>query len=148
MENSSVYDSNAPAKKLLFPEPLRPTTTLCRGENGSICVWSRSGKGYRTKIHRTINTYTTWIPGQWGSLCTFQSQVDRTRLFNISNIYISKIMRIIVVITRFSAVPPAYPYTSTNSKLIWLCSYYNQKNRSFITQKLTKRYWNPIKDIK
>jgi hypothetical protein len=31
-----------PAKKLLFPEPLRPTTTLCFGEKGSIWVWSRS----------------------------------------------------------------------------------------------------------
>ena len=33
-----------PAKKLLLPEPLRPTTTLCRAENGSIWVWSRSYK--------------------------------------------------------------------------------------------------------
>ena len=29
---------HSPAKKLLFPDPLRPTTTLCLGENGSICV--------------------------------------------------------------------------------------------------------------
>jgi len=34
--------TDAPAKKLLFPDPLRPTTTLCRGENGSMDVWSRS----------------------------------------------------------------------------------------------------------
>jgi hypothetical protein len=31
-----------PAKKLLFPDPFRPTTTLCLEENGSICVWSLS----------------------------------------------------------------------------------------------------------
>lgn len=28
------------AKKLLFPEPLRPTMTLCLGEKGSMTVWS------------------------------------------------------------------------------------------------------------
>jgi hypothetical protein len=36
---------NIPAKKLLFPDPFRPTTTLCLGENGSICVWSLSVRG-------------------------------------------------------------------------------------------------------
>lgn len=35
---------SVPAKKLLFPEPFRPTTTLCLGEKGSICVWSRSSR--------------------------------------------------------------------------------------------------------
>ena len=40
--------SSLPAKKLLFPDPFRPTTTLCLEENGSICVWSLSAEHQRS----------------------------------------------------------------------------------------------------
>ena len=50
----------APAKKLLFPEPLRPTTTLCLGENGSICVWSRS-----PRIKPDLVSCIKWNACQW-----------------------------------------------------------------------------------
>jgi len=33
------HKKDVPAKKLLFPDPLHPTTTLCLGETGPICVW-------------------------------------------------------------------------------------------------------------
>ena len=45
---------SSPAKKLLFPEPFLPTTTLCLGEKGSIWVWSRSASEVSDKSLKKI----------------------------------------------------------------------------------------------